>query len=82
METAARTIEAPRIELRKKRMPRTRADFRLAAIWLAQHAAKAGNALSACLAGPCADDEDNGICLGYRDGRDQPWPKKKEEERA
>jgi hypothetical protein len=55
----------------KKKMPTTREEFRMAANWLARQAAKAGNALSACLAGPAADDEENGICLGYRDGRDR-----------
>ncbi|HQF19909.1 MAG TPA: hypothetical protein PLT37_01540 [Kiritimatiellia bacterium] len=54
-----------------KRMPRTREDFRRAALWLARQAAKAGNALSAVLAGPAPDDAENGICIGYRDGRDR-----------
>jgi hypothetical protein len=54
-----------------KKMPRTREEFRMAANWLARQAAKAGNALSAALAGPAEDDEENGICLGYRDGRDR-----------
>ena len=55
----------------QKRMPKTREEFRLAANWLARQAAKAGNAISACLAGPAPDDADNGICIGYRDGRDR-----------
>lgn len=54
-----------------KRMPRTREEFRLAANWLARQAAKAGDALSAALAGPAADDAENGICIGYRDGRER-----------
>lgn len=54
-----------------KRMPRTREEFRLAANWLARMAARAGNAVSAALAGPAEDDAENGICLGYRDGRDR-----------
>ena len=54
-----------------KKMPATRADFLLAARWLARQAEKAGNALSACLAGPAPDDADNGICIGYADGRDR-----------
>ena len=49
----------------------TRADFLLAAKWLARQAANAGDALSALLAGPAPDDADNGICIGYRDGRDR-----------
>lgn len=63
-------IKAPRVEARKKQMPRTRHEFCLAAIWLGRKAARAADVLSACLAGPAADDEENGICLGYRDGRD------------
>ena len=55
----------------QKRMPSTLEEFRMAANWLARQAAKAGNALSACLAGPAADDEANGICIGYADGRDR-----------
>lgn len=54
-----------------KKMPVTRADFLLAAKWLARQAANAGDALSALLAGPAPDDADNGICIGYRDGRDR-----------
>ena len=54
-----------------KKMPRTREEFRLAARWLARQAARAGNALSAALAGPAADDDECGICIGYRDGRDR-----------
>lgn len=54
-----------------KKMPTTRADFLLAAKWLARQAARAGNALSSALAGPAPDDSDNGICIGYRDGRDR-----------
>lgn len=53
-----------------KKMPRTREEFRLAARWLGRQAGKVANGISACLAGPCADDAENGICLGYRDGRD------------
>ena len=58
-----------------KKMPATRADFLLAAKWLARQsafrAARIGNAISAALAGPAPDDADNGICIGYRDGRDR-----------
>lgn len=54
-----------------KKMPSTRDEFRMAANWLARQAAKAGNAISAALAGPAPDDADNGICIGYLDGRDR-----------
>ena len=53
-----------------KKMPVTLEDFRRAALWLGRKAASAGNILSACLAGPAPDDAENGICIGYRDGRD------------
>lgn len=69
METTMTTMETKPIP-KAKRMPRTREEFRLAALWLARQAANAGNALSALLAGPAEDDAENGICIGYRDGRD------------
>jgi hypothetical protein len=52
----------------KKQMPRTREEFRLAAIWLARKAAAAGNEVCEWLWPP--SDPDMGVCRGYLDGRD------------
>ena len=71
MEATMTTTMETKPAVKAKRAPRTREEFRLAAIWLARQAARAGNALSAALAGPAEDDAENGICIGYRDGRDQ-----------
>ena len=56
---------------RKKQLPRTRAEFILAAKWLAERAILVvETASSLLLAGKDKDDEEMGVCRGYLDGRD------------
>ena len=52
-----------------KKMPQTRADFRLAALWL--FGRQVGKTTASLLGGPDKDDEAAGVCLGYRDNRDR-----------
>ena len=58
-----------------KKRPTTREEFRLAANWLARAALRAGQTVVSLLGGPDKDDEAAGVCIGYRDQRDQPFPK-------
>ena len=55
----------------KKELPSTRADFLLAAAWLARAASRAGRSSVGLLCGPDKDDEAAGICIGYADQRDR-----------
>ena len=66
METTRKA--KPAATAAKKKMPRTREEFRLAAIWLARKAAAAGNEVCEWLWPP--SDPDMGVCRGYLDGRD------------